>query len=142
MVNGQRIQHISQSDWESVELRTQSALNLRPLLFQWEPVVAGNHLVEPLGILTADVSQVTGQLIRQRIPIALRRFKPPIIHLPILLQYLRKRNPVIIRWVCLMSDLAVMGLGIKQGQEVTIRIEGEDEAAAAEAIEKFFKENL
>ena len=38
--------------------------------------------------------------------------------------------------------LAVMGLGIKQGQEVTIRSEGEDEAAAAEAIEKFFKENF
>lgn len=38
--------------------------------------------------------------------------------------------------------LAVMGLGIKQGQEVTVRIEGEDEEAAAEAVEKFFKENF
>ena len=36
----------------------------------------------------------------------------------------------------------LMGLGIKQGQEVTIEIEGEDEAAAAEAMEKFFHDQL
>ncbi len=38
--------------------------------------------------------------------------------------------------------LAVMGLGIKQGEEITIKIEGADEDNAAEAIETFFKENL
>ena len=38
--------------------------------------------------------------------------------------------------------LAVMGLGIKQGEEITIKIEGADEDDAAEAIETFFKENL
>lgn len=36
----------------------------------------------------------------------------------------------------------LMGLGIKQGQEVTVEIEGEDEAAAAEAMEKFFHDQL
>lgn len=38
--------------------------------------------------------------------------------------------------------MAVMGMGVKQGQEVTVTIEGEDEDAAAAAIEGFFKENL
>lgn len=36
----------------------------------------------------------------------------------------------------------VMGLGIKKGQEVTFVIEGEDEAAACEAISSFMQENL
>lgn len=38
--------------------------------------------------------------------------------------------------------IALMGLGIKQGQTVTVRVEGDDEDAAATAIEKFMKENL
>ena len=38
--------------------------------------------------------------------------------------------------------LAIMGMGIKTGTEVTISAEGADEAEAAEALEKFFKENL
>ena len=38
--------------------------------------------------------------------------------------------------------LKVMGLGIKQGDEITIQVEGDDEAACAEAIEKFLKENF
>ncbi|MFQ8690363.1 MAG: HPr family phosphocarrier protein [Blautia sp.] len=38
--------------------------------------------------------------------------------------------------------LAIMGMGIKKGTEVTISAEGADEAEAAEALEKFFKENL
>lgn len=38
--------------------------------------------------------------------------------------------------------MAVMGMGVKQGQEVTVTIEGADEDAAAAAIEGFFKENL
>ena len=36
----------------------------------------------------------------------------------------------------------LMSLGIKKGMEVTCRIEGEDEEAAAEALQKFFKSNL
>lgn len=36
----------------------------------------------------------------------------------------------------------LMGLGIKQGQEVTVQVEGDDEAAAAEAMEQFFKDQL
>ena len=36
----------------------------------------------------------------------------------------------------------VMALGVKPGHEVTITVEGEDEAAAAEAMESFFKANL
>lgn len=38
--------------------------------------------------------------------------------------------------------LGVMGLGVKKGEEVTVAADGEDEAAAIEALEAFFKENL
>lgn len=38
--------------------------------------------------------------------------------------------------------LALMGLGIKQGDEITVQVEGKDEADAAAAIEAFLKENL
>lgn len=36
----------------------------------------------------------------------------------------------------------VMGLGIKQGQEVTIQVEGDDEDTAIAELEKVMKENL
>lgn len=38
--------------------------------------------------------------------------------------------------------LALMGLGIRQGDEITVSVEGDDEEGAAAAIEKFLKENL
>ena len=38
--------------------------------------------------------------------------------------------------------LALMGLGVKKGEEVTITAEGEDEETAIVALEAFFKENL
>lgn len=38
--------------------------------------------------------------------------------------------------------IMLMSLGIKQGMEITCKIEGEDEEAAAEALQKFFQENL
>ena len=38
--------------------------------------------------------------------------------------------------------MAVMGLGVKTGETVTVSIEGGDEEASAAAMEKFFKENL
>ena len=38
--------------------------------------------------------------------------------------------------------MAVMSLGIKCGQEVTVTVEGEDEDAVAEKLENFFKTNL
>lgn len=38
--------------------------------------------------------------------------------------------------------MAVMGLGVKKDMEVTVYVEGEDEEAAAAAMETFFKENL
>jgi len=38
--------------------------------------------------------------------------------------------------------IMLMGLGLKQGMEITCRIEGEDEEAAAQAMQKFFEENL
>ncbi len=38
--------------------------------------------------------------------------------------------------------IMLMSLGIKQGMEVTCKVEGEDEEAAAEALQKFFQENL
>jgi phosphocarrier protein len=38
--------------------------------------------------------------------------------------------------------IAVMGLGIKQGDTVTVTVEGEDEETAAEALESMMKETL
>lgn len=38
--------------------------------------------------------------------------------------------------------MAVMGLGVKKGNTVTVTAEGEDEDKAIEAMEKFMKENL
>ena len=38
--------------------------------------------------------------------------------------------------------MGVMSLGVKQGEEVTLTFEGEDEEAACEAISKFMQENL
>ena len=37
---------------------------------------------------------------------------------------------------------AVMGLGVKKADEITVCVEGEDEAKASEAMEQFFKGNL
>ena len=36
----------------------------------------------------------------------------------------------------------VMGLGVKTGEEVTIKVDGEDEETATAELEAFFKENL
>ncbi len=44
--------------------------------------------------------------------------------------------------VNLTKLMAVMGLGVKCGDTVTVTIEGADEAAAYEAIQAFFAENL
>ncbi|MCD7856079.1 MAG: HPr family phosphocarrier protein [Clostridiales bacterium] len=38
--------------------------------------------------------------------------------------------------------MAIMGLGVKKGTEVTVEITGENETADAAVIETFFKENL
>ena len=38
--------------------------------------------------------------------------------------------------------MAVMGLGVKKGQTVTVTVEGADEETAVVEMEKFFKENL
>lgn len=38
--------------------------------------------------------------------------------------------------------MALMSLGVKQGDTVTVTVEGEDENSAAESIESFMKENL
>lgn len=38
--------------------------------------------------------------------------------------------------------MAVMGLGIKQGDTVSVTVEGGNEEANATAMEQFFKENL
>ena len=36
----------------------------------------------------------------------------------------------------------IMGLAVKQGQTVTVTVEGSDEEAAAQAMENFFKTTL
>lgn len=38
--------------------------------------------------------------------------------------------------------MALLGLAIKQGNEVTVTVEGEDEAAEVTALETLFKVNL
>ena len=38
--------------------------------------------------------------------------------------------------------MALMGLGVKCGETVTVSIDGEDEETCAPAIEEFFKNNL
>ena len=37
---------------------------------------------------------------------------------------------------------SVMGLGVKQGEEVTVTCSGEDEVKALAAMNKFFEDNL
>lgn len=36
----------------------------------------------------------------------------------------------------------IMSLGVKQGEEILIQVEGQDEETAAPALEAFLKENL
>lgn len=38
--------------------------------------------------------------------------------------------------------MAVMGMGVKCGDEVTVTVEGADEAAATKGMEEFFSSNL
>ena len=38
--------------------------------------------------------------------------------------------------------MALMGMGIKTGETVTVTVEGGDEEASCQAMEQFFKENL
>lgn len=38
--------------------------------------------------------------------------------------------------------MAIMGMGVKQGDTVTVTIDGADEDTAAAAIEEFFKANF
>ena len=38
--------------------------------------------------------------------------------------------------------MALMGLGIKQGDTVSVTLEGGNEDANAQALEQFFQENL
>lgn len=38
--------------------------------------------------------------------------------------------------------MAVMSLGVKQGQVITVTVEGEDEDAAADGMKAFFEANL
>lgn len=44
--------------------------------------------------------------------------------------------------VDLTKLMALMAMGIKKGDKVTIEIEGEDEDEAASYLEDFFKQNL
>ena len=38
--------------------------------------------------------------------------------------------------------MGVMGMAVKQGMEVTVTVEGDDEVAAAAAMKEFFEKNL
>ena len=47
-----------------------------------------------------------------------------------------------VRKADLKKLFAVMGLGVKQGEMITIEVQGADEEAAAAAVEAFLKANL
>lgn len=38
--------------------------------------------------------------------------------------------------------MAVMGMGVKKDQTVTVKVEGDDEDAACKALKAFFETNL
>lgn len=38
--------------------------------------------------------------------------------------------------------MALMGMGVKQGDTITVKVEGDDEEAAAAAIQQFLTENV
>lgn len=38
--------------------------------------------------------------------------------------------------------LAIMSLGVKQGDEITVEVEGENEEAVAKTVQEFFETNL
>lgn len=38
--------------------------------------------------------------------------------------------------------MALMGMGVKQGDTITVKVEGDDEDAAAAAIQQFLTENV
>ena len=40
------------------------------------------------------------------------------------------------------SLMKLMGMGVKQGDTVTVQVEGDDEEVCAAALEKFLKENM
>ena len=44
--------------------------------------------------------------------------------------------------VSLLSSSAVLRMAVKQGDVVTVNVSGDNEEAAAAAVEAFFKENL
>ena len=44
--------------------------------------------------------------------------------------------------VNMLKLMGIMQLGVKQGDEVTVSVEGGNEDAVLAAVEKFFKENL
>ena len=46
------------------------------------------------------------------------------------------------RKVSAKKIFGVMGLAVKQGQEITVTVEGPDEESAAAELEAFLKENL
>ena len=46
------------------------------------------------------------------------------------------------KMVSMKKLFALMGAGVKKGDEVAVSIEGGDEEQAAAAIERFFRENL
>ena len=82
--------------------------------FEYDITVSSGLDVQPTGLLYKEV----------------RKYKSDVV-----IHYGQKSARV-------MSLLALLQLGIKCGDTVKITIEGEDEAAAAAAIEEFFKVNL
>ena len=81
-----------------------------------------------------------------RIPCCTRMENPPILNRIFYAQMACQSTVTIVdkngKSVDATRLMALMGMGIKCGDTVTVRIEGADEDTAAPAMEKFFSEHL
>ena len=80
------VEHHLQTLRHRLELTVEGVSDLLTFLLDGEVVITRDHLIEPVGILAADVAQVGGQLEGQRVAVALGRFKAFVVQFPIAFQ--------------------------------------------------------
>ena len=91
----QRIEYDGQRTGHAFVGAFQGTADLGALLLKRETVVAGDHLVEPVEVVAADVAQGVGKLVGLRIAVADGRLKAVIVQLPVLVDDFLKRVAVI-----------------------------------------------
>ena len=77
-------------------LLLQGALDNVALLLLGKAIVARYYLVEPVGVVVADVAQVASHLEGQRVAVASLGFLAVVEHLPILLEDDREGGTLIV----------------------------------------------